>query len=203
METHPSVDRVLTLTTIEHIDATDDGFAVSLLVDPDDLAARTPAEWKARVLDDQLAPGVIVSKDGKAVALVVRPIVLKESLARRDILIALDAAIRAEKLDAYQTATAGTVAQTVEELRSLWRDSAIFIPLTVVIGLVLLWWVVGRVRPMIIGGRVNISTLFLFFGILGGLQAYGPVGVFVGPVLLATIVVVLRIYREEYAPSTG
>ena len=37
METHPSVDRVLTLTTIEHIDATDDGFAVSLLVDPDDL----------------------------------------------------------------------------------------------------------------------------------------------------------------------
>ena len=152
LESHPSVDRVLTLTTIEHIDATDDGFEVALLVDPDDLTARTPADWKARVLDDEFAPGTLVSKDGRAVALVVRPKVLKESLARRDIAIALEAAIHAEKLDAYQTATAGSVAQTVEELRSLWRDSAIFIPLTVVIGLVLMWWVVGRVRPMIIGG---------------------------------------------------
>ena len=75
METHPSVDRVLTLTTIEHVDATDDGFAVSLLVDPDNLTTRTPEEWKARVLGDAVAPGAIVSKDGKAVALVVRPIV--------------------------------------------------------------------------------------------------------------------------------
>ena len=196
METHPSVDRVLTLTTIEHIDATADGFAVSLLVDPDDLAARTPAEWKARVLDDQLAPGVIVSKDGKAVALVVRPIVLKESLARRDILIALDAAIRAEKLDAYQTATAGTVAQTVEELRSLWRDSAIFIPLTVVIGLVLLWWVVGRVRPMIIGGLamgtvVSVSVA----GIVASGQAYTPITAMI-PTLMAayTTATLLHLY---------
>ena len=196
METHSSVDRVLTLTTIEHIDATADGFAVSLLVDPDDLAARTPAEWKARVLDDQLAPGVIVSKDGKAVALVVRPIVLKESLARRDILIALDAAIRAEKLDAYQTATAGTVAQTVEELRSLWRDSAIFIPLTVVIGLVLLWWVVGRVRPMIIGGLamgtvVSVSVA----GIVASGQAYTPITAMI-PTLMAayTTATLLHLY---------
>ena len=196
METHSSVDRVLTLTTIEHIDATADGFAVSLLVDPDDLAARTPAEWKARVLDDQLAPGVIVSKDGKAVALVVRPIVLKERLARRDILIALDAAIRAEKLDAYQTATAGTVAQTVEELRSLWRDSAIFIPLTVVIGLVLLWWVVGRVRPMIIGGLamgtvVSVSVA----GIVASGQAYTPITAMI-PTLMAayTTATLLHLY---------
>ena len=58
------------------------------------------------------------------------------------------------------------------------------------------------IRPLFIGSRTNISTLFLLFGILGGLQAYGPIGVFVGPVLLATIIVVLRIYREEYAEGT-
>jgi hypothetical protein len=196
LETHPSVDRVLTLTTIEHIDATDDGFAVSLLVDPDDLTARTPDEWKARVLDDELAPGTLVSKDGRAVALVVRPKVLKESLARRDIAIALEAAIRAEKLDAYQTATAGTVAQTVEELRSLWRDSAIFIPLTVVIGLALLWWVVGRVRPMIIGGLamgavVGVSVA----GIVAVGQPYTPITAMI-PTLMAayTTATLLHLY---------
>ena len=148
----PAVDRVLTLTTVEHIDATDDGFAVSLLVDPKRLAERTPAQWKARVLGDPIAPGLIASRDGRAVALVVRPKFLKESLARRDIENALEKTITAEKLDSHHTATAGTVAQTVAELRSLWRDSAIFIPLTFVIGMVLLWWVVGRIRPVVIGG---------------------------------------------------
>lgn len=196
LEAHPSVDRVLTVTTIEHIDATDDGFAVSLLVDPDDLTARTPDEWKARVLDDELAPGTLVSKDGLAVALIVRPKVLKESLARRDIAIALEAAIRTEKLDAYQTATAGTVAQTVEELRSLWRDSAIFIPLTVVIGLALLWWVVGRVRPMIVGGLamgavVGVSVA----GIVAVGQPYTPITAMI-PTLMAayTTATLLHLY---------
>jgi predicted PurR-regulated permease PerM len=55
------------------------------------------------------------------------------------------------------------------------------------------------VRPLVIGSRTNIPTLFLFFGMLGGLQAYGVVGVFLGPALLATIFAFLKIYREEYA----
>jgi predicted PurR-regulated permease PerM len=73
-------------------------------------------------------------------------------------------------------------------------------------GLILLLWgtfvislVDNVVRPIVIGSRTNIPTLFLFFGILGGIQAYGVVGVFLGPVLLATIVAFLKIYREEYA----
>lgn len=196
MESHPSVDRVLTLTTVEHIDATDDGFEVALLVDPDDLTARTPAEWKARVLADKLAPGTLVSKDGLAVGLVVRPKVLKESLARRDIAIALDAAIRAEKLDAYQTATAGTVAQTVEELHSLWRDSAIFIPLTIVIGLVLMWWVVGRARPMIIGGLAMATVVTVSVaGIVASGQPYTPITAMI-PTLMAayTTATLLHLY---------
>ena len=41
MEAHPSVDRVLTLTTVEHIDATEDGFAVERLIDPKKLNAQS------------------------------------------------------------------------------------------------------------------------------------------------------------------
>ncbi|MCK7496308.1 MAG: hypothetical protein MZW92_39350 [Comamonadaceae bacterium] len=44
------------------------------------------------MLGDAFAPGLIASRDGRAVALVVRPKFLKESLARRDIQIAFDAA---------------------------------------------------------------------------------------------------------------
>ncbi|MHB1084758.1 MAG: efflux RND transporter permease subunit [Thiobacillus sp.] len=196
MATHPQVDRVLTLTTVEHIDATDDGFAVSLLVDPDKLATRTPTQWKARVLGDTFAPGLIASRDGRAVALVVRPKILKESLARRDIQIALDAAIAAERLTPYQTATAGTVAQTVEELRSLWRDSAIFIPLTFIIGMVLMWWVVGRVRPVIVGGLAMATVVSVSVaGIVVSGQPYTPITAMVPSLMAAyTTATLLHVY---------
>jgi predicted RND superfamily exporter protein len=196
MEQHPSVDRVLTLTTVEHIDATDDGFAVSLLVDPKNLAARTPAQWKARVLGDTFSPGLIASRDGRAVALVVRPKILKESLARRDIQLALDAAIAAENLTPYHTATAGTVAQTVEELRSLWRDSAIFIPLTIVIGLMLMWWVVGRVRPVVVGGLAMGTVVSASVAVLViSDQPYTPITAMI-PTLMAayTTATLLHLY---------
>ena len=196
MGQHPSVDRVLTLTTVEHIDSSDDGFSVSLLVDPRKLDSRTPAQWKERALGDTFAPGLLVSEDGRAVALVVRPKILKESLARRDIQIALEQAIADEKLTPYHTATAGSVAQTVEELRSIWRDSAIFIPLTVVIGLVLMWWVVGRVRPVIIGGLAMgtvVSASVAGLVIVG--QPYTPITAMI-PTLMAayTTATLLHLY---------
>lgn len=196
MEQHPSVDRVLTLTTVEHIDATDDGFSVSLLVDPKRLSARTPAEWESRVLGDTFAPGLLASRDGRAVALVVRPKILKESLARRDIQIALEKTIIEEQLTPYHSATAGSVAQTVEELRSLWRDSAIFIPLTFFIGLALMWWVVGRIRPVVITALAMgavVSTSIAGLVIVG--QPYTPITAMI-PTLLAayTTATLLHLY---------
>ena len=196
MAKHPSVDRVLTLTTVEHIDATDDGFSVSPLIDPRRLDSRSPAEWKARVLGDPFAPGLLASRDGRAVALVVRPKILKESLARRDIQIALDATLAAEKLTPVHTATAGTVAQTVEELRSLWRDSAIFIPLTFLIGMGLMWWVVGRIRPVIIGGlAMGMVVSASVAGLVISGQPYTPITAMI-PTLMAayTTATLLHLY---------
>ena len=192
----PTVDRVMTLTTVEHIDATDDGFSVSPLVDARHLTARTPAQWKARVLGDTFAPGLIASRDGRAVALVVRPKFLRESLPRRDIQNALDATIAAEKLDAYHTATAGTVAQTVAELRSLWRDSAIFIPLTFVIGMLLLWWVVGRVRPVVIGGlAMGMVVSASVAGLVAFGQPYTPITAMIPSLMAAyTTATLLHLY---------
>jgi len=54
------------------------------------------------------------------------------------------------------------------------------------------------IRPLIIGGRTAIPTVVMFFGILGGLQAYGLIGVFLAPVVIAVLVAFVRIYREQY-----
>ena len=54
------------------------------------------------------------------------------------------------------------------------------------------------IRPLIIGGRTEIPTVLLFFGILGGLQAYGFIGMFLGPAVIAILVAFARIFREQY-----
>ncbi|MDX2170712.1 MAG: AI-2E family transporter [Deltaproteobacteria bacterium] len=59
------------------------------------------------------------------------------------------------------------------------------------------------IRPIIIGGRTEIPTVFLFFGILGGLQAYGFLGMFLGPAVIAILVAFARIYREQYGLASA
>jgi predicted PurR-regulated permease PerM len=54
------------------------------------------------------------------------------------------------------------------------------------------------VRPIVIGSQAQLSTPVLFFGILGGLQAYGFVGLFFGPAILATFSVLTGMYRERF-----
>lgn len=71
--------------------------------------------------------------------------------------------------------------------------------------LLLGWGVLGIsgidnvIRPLIIGGRTQIPTVFLFFGILGGLQAYGFLGLFLAPAVIAILFAFIRIYQELYA----
>lgn len=53
-------------------------------------------------------------------------------------------------------------------------------------------------KPLYIGHGTQLPTLFLFFSILGGLAAYGFIGVFLGPILFAILLTVIHIYEEEY-----
>jgi len=41
------------------------------------------------------------------------------------------------------------------------------------------------VRPLVVAGRVEVPFLPVFLGVLGGLEAFGPIGIFLGPVLIA------------------
>ena len=51
-------------------------------------------------------------------------------------------------------------------------------------------------RPTIMGSIARIPVLFMLLSILGGLLAYGPLGLFLGPVLLAVGMAVGGVYRE-------
>jgi predicted PurR-regulated permease PerM len=59
-------------------------------------------------------------------------------------------------------------------------------------GTVLVSLVDNVVRPMLVSGRANVGTLTIFIGVLGGLAAFGAIGLFLGPVVLALIIALIR-----------
>ncbi|MBI2884340.1 MAG: AI-2E family transporter [Candidatus Methylomirabilis oxyfera] len=76
-------------------------------------------------------------------------------------------------------------------------------------GLLLLAWstvVVSTadnvLKPALISGGTNLPTLFLFFGMLGGLQVFGILGFILGPVLLVTLSTFLEIYVAMVSPPS-
>jgi predicted PurR-regulated permease PerM len=55
------------------------------------------------------------------------------------------------------------------------------------------------VKTIVIGGRARLPTFLLLFALLGGINVYGFLGVFVAPVILAILLAFTDIYRELYA----
>ena len=75
-------------------------------------------------------------------------------------------------------------------------------------GFILLGWSIGIVgmvdnilKPLLIGTRLKVPMLFIFFGILGGLAVFGALGLILGPVLLGLLVALLDLYMEEYGAA--
>ncbi|MFZ5697137.1 MAG: AI-2E family transporter [Pseudomonadota bacterium] len=60
-------------------------------------------------------------------------------------------------------------------------------------GTFLVSWVDNFVRPLVISSATQIPFIIVIFGVLGGLAAFGAVGLFIGPVVLA---VALAVWRE-------
>ena len=54
-------------------------------------------------------------------------------------------------------------------------------------------------RPRLVGGETQIPDLFILLAILGGIGAFGVVGIIVGPILAAVFLTVLDIYRNAFA----
>lgn len=68
-------------------------------------------------------------------------------------------------------------------------------------GIIVVGSVDNFLRPILISGRVEVPTLAVFIGVMGGLSAFGFVGLFLGPIVLGLVVALYRFTREELAPA--
>ena len=94
----------------------------------------------------------------------------------------------------------------------VWVPAAIYLMATGHLwkGIVLIVWgsvVIGTidsiVRPLVIGSRVELHPLLLLFALLGGLEVFGFIGIFVGPLIISLIAVLTSMLREELAAPAG
>jgi predicted PurR-regulated permease PerM len=90
------------------------------------------------------------------------------------------------------TALVWIPAAIVLAVQSRW-GATIFM---VIWGALLVSLVDNVVRPMLVSGRAQVGTLTVFIGVLGGIAAFGAIGLFLGPVVLALIIALIRFMLE-------
>ncbi len=54
------------------------------------------------------------------------------------------------------------------------------------------------IKPLAMRHGTGLPTIALFFGLAGGLEAYGPIGIFAGPAIISVFASLLHVYRETY-----
>jgi predicted PurR-regulated permease PerM len=56
-------------------------------------------------------------------------------------------------------------------------------------------------RPKLVGTRLRMNDLLVFIAIFGGIEAFGILGVVLGPIAMAVLLSLLRIYQRDYRPE--
>jgi predicted PurR-regulated permease PerM len=89
----------------------------------------------------------------------------------------------------------------------VWVPASVFLFITGHWGyglFVVIWCVVvvggldNLMRPLFMQGSADMSTLLIFLAMLGGIQAFGLIGLLYGPLLFGLAMVLLYIYEIEY-----
>jgi predicted PurR-regulated permease PerM len=57
------------------------------------------------------------------------------------------------------------------------------------------------IRPYIVSGRANLHNLLIFFALLGGVRAFGIMGIFIGPVVISVTITVFDMLRQVNVSS--
>jgi predicted PurR-regulated permease PerM len=87
----------------------------------------------------------------------------------------------------------------------VWAPAALYLALTgslLQAGILVVWGVlvIGGIdnilSPRLVGRRASLHELLIFFGVLGGLQVFGVLGLVLGPVVVAMTLALIEMLRQ-------
>lgn len=206
LEQHPSIEEVVAITRQDHISGSADGFLVEPLINRAELDATHPRDRLANASSDRFARGSMVARDGSAVAMVIIPKALESSILNLQLEEDILRLVREQRLEGYVSAMAGEITTDVAQMRVVLRDNMIFIPATVVVGLLLTWLLFHRVLAVIITGIVTgavVNTTIAFYVLFQ--QPFNTISSIIPALLSAlTIASLIHFYNAlHYASKRG
>jgi predicted PurR-regulated permease PerM len=58
------------------------------------------------------------------------------------------------------------------------------------------------VKPLLIKGDIQMHGAVVFFALIGGIGAFGMIGLLIGPLAVALLLAILRIWQRDFAPRS-
>lgn len=204
LEKYPLIERVISVTTMDRIFGTEDGFSVEQVLKKSEVIDLTEEQRKQQVINDHFAPRRTASTDGSHFALVIRPYTLEASADQEKIRTYAQNVIDNNDLSDYIVAVAGPIEIELAMFKIMLSDNMRFMPATVILGVFLLWWMFRR---FLVIGLVMLSivvTVFsaLMFVVLSGSPFSMPVSM-VSPLLTSlTIAFYIHFFNTYLHAST-
>ncbi|MEM1189205.1 MAG: MMPL family transporter [Pseudomonadota bacterium] len=154
----PNIQKVYSPTRQDHIRTTSDGFRIEPLLNVSALSS-SQSERRERALADPLARGTLIAEDGSALALVVIPETLDDSFSRIALQTSIYEVLADHGLTEYITAEAGLITTDVEQTREFLVQMSLFIPITVLVGLIMVWLLFRRLLAVTLGLVCIVATV--------------------------------------------
>jgi predicted PurR-regulated permease PerM len=88
----------------------------------------------------------------------------------------------------------------------VWLPAAVWLLFTgsvgrgialIVVGIAVIGLVDNVLRPMLLSGRTQLNGLLVFVSLLGGISAFGFLGLVLGPVIMATTIGMFDVYTKD------
>lgn len=161
------IEKVVNVTEVEHIEATEDGFEVSTLLGSDKRKEIKDSFKRYQyAISDQIAKGMLISDDIEVMAIMIRPDHISSTNDRLAVMSLVENTFVKHGLKQYVKAKAGPIVVEIEQYRSMIRDMLIFVPGTVFMGLILIWFMYKRLIAVLtaalVTGAVVNSALFMY-----------------------------------------
>jgi predicted PurR-regulated permease PerM len=94
----------------------------------------------------------------------------------------------------------------------VWAPTALYLALIgdlssaailVAWGAIVIGLVDNLLKPLLMNRRIHVHTVLVFIAVLGGLLAFGAIGVVLGPIILAVIIGLIDVWQRRFDVSEG
>ncbi len=167
LRTIEGVADAISLARVEDMKGTEDAFVVEPLVEDIPPAGAAMEALRRRALENPLYRNALVSVDGRVAAIVVHLAAEPPPGGRAGVVAAIEKTLAGLEKDGPRYRLAGWPITNVKMARFTNADVVRFVPLTLLLTLVTLWWVFRNPRLLLMAGGGILFTLAATMGLAG------------------------------------